>query len=45
MKNRDVSKAEFQTLGWSQIKWYEDSQAYKPEAVIDAIELFRTDIN
>lgn len=45
VKNRDVSKAEFQTLGWSQIKWYEDSQAYKPDAVIDAIELFRTDIN
>lgn len=45
VKNRDISKAEFQTLGWSQIKWYEDSQAYKPDAVIDAIELFRTDIN
>ncbi|MBC7467587.1 MAG: hypothetical protein H7256_16470 [Bdellovibrio sp.] len=45
VKNRDVNKAEFQTLGWSQIKWYEDSQAYKPDAVIDAIELFRTDIN
>lgn len=45
VRNRDVSKAEFQTLGWSQIKWNEDSQAYKPDAVIDAIELFRADIN
>lgn len=45
VKNRDVTRAEFQTLGWSQIKWYEDSQAYKPEAVVDAIQLFRTDIN
>lgn len=45
VKNRDVTKSEFQTLGWSQIQWYEDSQAYKPNAVIDAIELFRTDIN
>ena len=45
VKNRDVNKAEFQTLGWTQIQWFEDSQAYKPNAVVDAIELFRTDIN
>ena len=45
VKNRDVSKSEFQTLGWTQIQWHEDSQAYKPNAVIDAIELFRTDLN
>lgn len=45
VKNRDVNKSEFQTLGWSQIKWNEDSQAYKPEAIIDAIELFRAEIN
>lgn len=45
VKNRDVSKSEFQTLGWTQIQWYEDSQAYKPNAIVDAIELFRTDLN
>lgn len=45
VKERDVSKPEFQTLGWRQIQWFEDSQAYKPQAVIDAIEMFRTDIN
>lgn len=45
VKERDVSKPEFQTLGWRQIQWFEESQAYKPQAVIDAIEMFRTDIN
>ena len=40
---RDVSKPEFQTLGWSQIQWFEESQAYKPKAVVDAIELFRVE--
>ncbi len=45
VQNRDVSKPEFQTLGWSQIQWYEDSQAYKPKAIVDAIELFRTETN
>jgi hypothetical protein len=42
---RDISRPEFQTLGWSQVQWYEDSQAYKPKAVVDAIELFRTETN
>ncbi len=42
---RDVSKPEFQILGWSQVQWYEESQAYKPQAVVDAIELFRTETN
>jgi hypothetical protein len=45
VQSRDVSKPEFQTLGWSQIQWYEDSQAYKPQAVVDAIEMFRTETN
>lgn len=40
---RDVSKPEFQTLGWRQIQWFEESQAYKPQAVVDAIELFRVE--
>lgn len=45
VKNRDVSQTEFQTLGWSQIQWFEDFHAYKPNAVVDAIELFRIDVN
>ncbi|MBC7743021.1 MAG: hypothetical protein H7061_12545 [Bdellovibrionaceae bacterium] len=45
VQSRDVSKPEFQTLGWRNIEWYEDSQAYKPQAVVDAIELFRTETN
>lgn len=45
VQNRDISKPEFQTLGWSQIQWFEDSQAYKPKAIIDAIELFRSEPN
>ncbi|MBC7420849.1 MAG: hypothetical protein H7328_08975 [Bdellovibrio sp.] len=45
VQSRDMTKPEFQTLGWSQIQWYEDSQAYKPKAIIDAIELFRTETN
>lgn len=40
---RDVTKPEFQTLGWSQVQWFEDSQAYKPQAVVDAIQLFRAE--
>ncbi len=43
VNTRDVSKPEFQTLGWSQIQWFEESQAYKPQAVVDAIQLFRVD--
>ncbi len=45
VKNRDVSQSELQALGWTQIKWYEDMQAYKPNAVVDAIQLFRTETN
>ncbi len=45
VKNRDISQNELQTLGWSQIQWHEDMQAYKPNAVIDAIELFRNETN
>ncbi len=45
VENRDFAKAEFQTLGWSQIQWFEELQAYRPNAVIEAIELFRSEIN
>lgn len=45
VKNRDVSQAELQALGWRQIQWFEDIQAYKPNAVVDAIQLFRTETN
>lgn len=41
VKNRDISRKEFKTLGWSKIQWKNDLHAYRPEAVIDAIEYFR----
>ena len=41
VKSRDISRKEFKTLGWSKIQWKKDMQAYRPEAVIDAIEYFR----
>lgn len=41
VKNRDVNKKEFKMLGWSKVQWKKDLQAYRPEAVIDAIEYFR----
>jgi hypothetical protein len=41
VKNRDISRKEFKTLGWSKVQWKKDLQAYRPEAVVDAIEYFR----
>jgi hypothetical protein len=41
VKNRDMSRKEFKTLGWNKVQWKKDMQAYRPEAVIDAIEYFR----
>jgi hypothetical protein len=41
VKNQDLNKKEFKTLGWSQVQWSKDLQAYRPKAVVDAIEYFR----
>ncbi len=41
VKGRDINKREFKVLGWTQINWKQDIGAYRPEAVIDAIEYFR----
>lgn len=41
VKTRDISRKEFKTLGWSKIQWKKDLHAYRPEAVIEAIEYFR----
>jgi hypothetical protein len=41
VKTRDINRKEFKTLGWSKIQWKNDLHAYRPEAVIDAIEYFR----
>lgn len=41
VKNYDINRKEFKTLGWNSIEWKKDMQAYRPEAVIDAIEYFR----
>jgi len=41
VEKRDVNSPEFRTLGWSQIQWSDEYHAYKPKAIIDAIEYFR----
>ena len=41
VKNRDVNSPEFRTLGWTQIQWSDEYHAYKPKAVVEAIEYFR----
>ena len=41
VKHRDIERKEFKTLGWSKIQWKKDLHAYRPEAVIEAIEYFR----
>lgn len=41
VEKRDVNSPEFRTLGWSQIQWSDEYHAYKPKAIIEAIEYFR----
>lgn len=41
VKNRDLNQKEFRRLGWSQVQWNSDIKAYRPNAVIDAIEYYR----
>lgn len=41
VKNKKFDGQEFKTLGWTQIQWSEETNAYKPKAAIDAIEYFR----
>lgn len=39
--HEDMSRKEFKVLGWSHLHWKKDMQAYRPEAVVEAIEYFR----
>lgn len=41
VENRDMNSPEFRTLGWVQIQWSDEYYAYKPKAIVDAIEFFR----
>ncbi len=41
VKNKKFDGQEFKTLGWTQIQWSEEINAYKPKAAIDAIQYFR----
>lgn len=41
LQNHDIERAEFKSLGWSAVQWKKDLQAYRPEAVVEAIEYFR----
>jgi regulator of replication initiation timing len=43
VQNRDVTRREFQLLGWQDVQWNEKYQFYKPKAAIDAIEFFRVE--
>ena len=41
VQSRDISRSEFQQLGWQGLQWIDQYKYYKPKAVIDAIEYFR----
>jgi hypothetical protein len=41
IEGRDVTDPVFQTLGWQELNWSENAQAYRPRAYVDAIEWFR----
>ncbi len=41
VQSRDISRTEFQQLGWQGLEWVDQYKYYKPKAVIDAIEYFR----
>lgn len=41
VQSRDISRTEFQQLGWQGLQWIDQYKYYKPKAVIDAIEYFR----
>lgn len=41
IKNRDITQKELKVLGWTQVQWKKEIGAYRPEAVIEAIEYFR----
>lgn len=42
IQKRDVDSPSFRSLGWREVHWSEQANAYQPHAHIDAIEWFRT---
>ncbi len=41
IQKRDVESAPFKSLGWREVHWSEQANAYQPKAFVDAIEWFR----
>lgn len=41
IKNRDVESSSFKSLGWKEVRWNQQANAYQPKAFVDAIEWFR----
>lgn len=41
IQKRDVDNASFKSLGWREVHWSKQANAYQPKAYIDAIEWFR----
>lgn len=41
IQKRDVESSSFKSLGWREVHWSEQANAYQPKAYVDAIEWFR----
>lgn len=41
IQKRDVESPSFKSLGWREVHWSEQANAYQPKAFVDAIEWFR----
>ena len=41
IQKRDVASPSFQSLGWREVRWSQQANAYQPKAFVDAIEWFR----
>lgn len=42
IQKRDVDSPSFRSLGWREVHWSEQANAYQPHGHVDAIEWFRT---
>lgn len=41
IQKRDLESVPFQSLGWQEVQWSKQADAYQPKAFVDAIEWFR----
>lgn len=41
IQKRDLESASFKSLGWREVRWSQQANAYQPKAYVDAIEWFR----